>query len=136
MERKPSGNVHLVTSTILPLMARMLRLTMGALMRTIMSLHRMRRNNCAQMHRTKPCTDVHSYVSAPHAPEYLRINAHHQGRSLNANHEAACFIGKTGEKVEIAAHCLKVGGKQCLVMELTAFPYYSVRRSLFQFLPK
>ena len=32
-----------------------------------------------------------------------------QGRPLNVNQEAACFIGKTGGEVEKGAHCLKVG---------------------------
>ena len=34
-----------------------------------------------------------------------------QGRPLNANHEAACFIGKKGEGVGKGAHCLKMKGK-------------------------
>ena len=35
-----------------------------------------------------------------------------QGRPLNVNHEAACFIGKTGEEVEKGALCLKLGGEE------------------------
>ena len=34
-----------------------------------------------------------------------------QGRPLNVNHEAACFIGKTEGEVEKGALRLKVGGK-------------------------
>ena len=51
------------------------------------------------------------YKEGAKCTKYFLSNLQEQGRPLNVNHEAACFIGKTGGEVEKGALCLKVEGK-------------------------